>query len=57
MSGNPEEWCSIGVNGRFLLGECMACSPGDEPLTSMRCYSCGLPQLYEALEGWNSVCG
>ena len=32
-------------------GECMGCSPGDEPdLDEM-------PQLYEAFEGWNSVCG
>ena len=38
-------------------GECMGCSPGDEPLTLKRCHSCGLPQLYEAFEGWKSVCG
>ena len=36
-------------------GECMGCSPGDEPLTLMRYHSCGLP--HEALEGWKSVCG
>ena len=35
----------------------MGRSPGNEPLTLMRCYSCGLPQLYESLEGWNSVFG
>ena len=35
-------------------GECMGCSPGDEPLTLTRCHRCGLPQLYE---GWKSVCG
>ena len=29
---------------------------GDEPLTLMRCHSCGLPQLYEAFEGWKSIC-
>ena len=29
--------------------ECMGCSLEDEPLTLMRCHSCGLPQLYEAL--------
>ena len=23
----------------------------------MRCHSCGLPELYEALEGWKSICG
>ena len=34
----------------------MGCSLGDEPLTLKRCFSCGLPQLYEALEGWKSVC-
>ena len=35
----------------------MGLSPGDEPLTLTRCYSCGLPQLYGDLEGWKSVCG
>ena len=35
----------------------MGRSPEDEPLTLTRCHSCGLPQLYEALEGWNSVGG
>ena len=38
-------------------GECMGHSPGDEPLTLTRCYSCGMPKLHEAFEGWNSVCG
>ena len=38
-------------------GECMGRSPGDEPLTLMICHSCGLPKLYEAFEGWKSVCG
>ena len=28
----------------------------DEPLTSTRCHSCGLPELYEPHEGWKSVC-
>ena len=37
--------------------ECIGRSAGDEPLTLTRCHSCGLPQLYEVLEGWNSVCG
>ena len=37
-------------------GECMGCSQGDEPLTLIRCNSCGLPHLYEALEGRKSVC-
>ena len=36
--------------------ESMGRSPGDGALTLMRCHSCGLPQLYEALEGWNSIC-
>ena len=41
------KWCRIeGV----CEGECMGCSLGYEPLTLMRCYSCGLPQLYESLE-------
>ena len=34
-------------------GECKGCRPGDEPLTLTRCHICGLPQLYEALEGPN----
>ena len=38
-------------------GECMNHGPEDEPLTLTRCHSCGLPQLYEACEGWKSVCG
>ena len=41
----------------FCEGECMGRSPGDEPLTLTRYHSCGLPQLYEACEGWKSVCG
>ena len=41
----------------FFVGEYMGRCPGDEPLTLTRCHSCGLPQLYEALEGWKSVCG
>ena len=32
-------------------GEYIGCSPGDEPLTLMRCHSFGLPQLYEAFVG------
>ena len=27
----------------------------NEPLTLTRCHSFGLPQIYEALEGWKSV--
>ena len=27
----------------------------DEPLTLTRSHSCGLPQLYEAFEGWGSL--
>ena len=42
---------------RVCEGECMERSPGDEPLTLTRCHSCGLTQLYEAFEGWKSVCG
>ena len=38
-------------------GECMGPSTWDEPLTLMRCHSCRLPWLYEALEGWKSICG
>ena len=38
-------------------GEWMGHRTEDEPLTLTRCRSCGLPQLYEALEGWKSVCG
>ena len=34
----------------------MGHSPGDEPQT-LRLNSCGLPQLYETFEGWNSSCG
>ena len=41
----------------FVRGECMERTPGDEPLTFMRCHSCGLPQLCEALEEWKSVRG
>ena len=36
--------------------ESLGCSPGDEQLILKRCHSCGLPQLYETLEGWESVC-
>ena len=35
----------------------MGLSSGDEPLTLMIRHSCELPQLYEALEGWKSICG
>ena len=37
-------------------GECMGRKLGDEPLTLMRCHSCGMAQVYEAL-WWKSVCG
>ena len=37
-------------------GECMGHSSGDEPQTLTRCHSGGLPQIYEAFEGWKSVC-
>ena len=32
-------------------------SPGDESLTLTRCHSCGLPELYDSLEGGKSICG
>ena len=38
-------------------GECVGHRPGDEPLTLTKCHNCELPQLYESLEGWKSVCG
>ena len=41
----------------FVRGECMGRSPGDEILTLTRYPNCGLPMLYEAFEGWKSVCG
>ena len=56
MSRKQREWSRIGVNGGVCEGECMGRSRGDEPLTFTRYYSCGLSQVYEALEGWNSVC-
>ena len=40
------EWWEF-VRGSSLGGG------GDEPLTLMRCHSCGLSQLCEAIEGWN----
>ena len=42
---------------RVCEEEYMGHSPGDEPLTLTRYHSCGLQQLYEALEGWKSICG
>ena len=51
------EWCMIGLNGGVCEGECVGRSPSDKPLTLTRCHSCGCPQLYEAFEGWKSVCG
>ena len=42
---------------RIVQGRNKGHSPGDKPLILMRCHSCGLPQLYEALEGWKTVCG
>ena len=32
-------------------GEYLGHNPGDEPLTWMRCYSCGLSKLYKTLRG------
>ena len=40
----------------FVREKCVGCSPGDEPLTLMRCPSCWLPQLYESLERGKSAC-
>ena len=57
MSGKQGKWSRIVVNAGVCEGECMGSSPGDESLTLMRCRSCRLPQLYEAFEGWKSVCG
>ena len=41
----------------FCEEEFMGYSPGDEHLTLKRCFSCKVPQLYEALEGRNSYVG
>ena len=38
-------------------GECMGHNQGDEPLALIKCHGCGLPQLYEAFEGFKSICG
>ena len=52
MLDRQGEWCMIRVNGGgFFEGECLGCNPGDELLILSRCQSCGLPRLYEALEG------
>ena len=40
----------------FVRGK-MGRSPGDQPLTLTRCYSCEIPQSREALERGKSVCG
>ena len=40
----------------FVRGECMGHCLRDEPLTLMRCHSCEIPQPYEVLEGWKSIC-
>ena len=57
MSGKQGGRSSIGVNGGVCEEECMGRSPWDESLTLTRRHSCVLSQLYEAFEGWNSVCG
>ena len=41
----------------FFGEECVGSRPGQQRLTLTRCHSRGLPQLYEAIEGWRSVCG
>ena len=56
MSGKQEEWSKIGANGGVCEGECMGPSPGAEPLILTRRHSCRLPQLYDAFEGWKSIC-
>ena len=35
----------------FVRGNAWRVSRGDEPLTLARCHSCGVTQLYEAIEG------
>ena len=45
------------VQAGVCEGECIGHSLGDEPLNLTRCHSFGLPQVYEALEGWKSVYG
>ena len=45
MSGKQGEWSRIGVNAGVYKVECMGHSPGDETLSFMRCYNCGVPQL------------
>ena len=57
MSGKQGEWSRIGVYGGVCEGKYMGRSPGDEPLTLTRYHSCRLPQLYEVIERWKSVCG
>ena len=49
MSGKQGEWCMVGV---CLWGIAW----GNEPLILMICYSCEMPQSYEALEGWKPIC-
>ena len=51
MSEKEGEWHS------FVRENVWGVARRDEPLTSTRCHNCGLPRLYEALEGWKSVFG
>ena len=45
------------VQRGFVREDSVGSPPGDEPLTLTRYHSCELPQLYETLEGWRSICG
>ena len=52
MTGKQREWCIVGV----CVREFLECNLGHEHQTLIRCYSCGVLQLYETPEGWKSVC-
>ena len=43
--------------GGVCEGEYMVHRLGYAPMTLTRFHSCGLLQLYEAFEGWESICG
>ena len=56
ISGKEGEWYRIRVKmSGFFEGECMGHSPGDEPLTLTKYYSCGLLQLNKPVGGNLSV--
>ena len=50
-SGAEQEWIAGACEGEWLR-----LSLGYESMNLMRCCSCWLPQLYEALVGWRFVC-